>query len=184
MCNLCKTKPVYEFTNKRKICKTCFIRYFQKKVLYTIRKFSMIKRGDKIYYKKSGDFKGVVLKHVLEMISSKSDVILITTKSNKTKATKIALADNIDSVSEEIINALIKGKLKKLKMSPYEGKMIKPLYLFTDKEISLYAKLRGLKVNKEKLVVSSGASGFVNRMEDKHPEIKRAIVNSFLELNR
>ena len=46
MCKLCKTKPVYEFTNQRKLCKACFIHWFEKKFLYTIRKFNMIRFGN------------------------------------------------------------------------------------------------------------------------------------------
>ncbi|MFA4953607.1 MAG: hypothetical protein WC584_05265, partial [Candidatus Pacearchaeota archaeon] len=48
----CEINPVYEFTNKRKICNACFIRWFQKKFLYTIRKFKMIEKGDIIEFKK------------------------------------------------------------------------------------------------------------------------------------
>ena len=64
MCHLCNTKPVYEFTNKRKLCKNCFIHWFEKKFLYINRKFGMIKRGDVIVIK-GNDYKNEVLKHIL-----------------------------------------------------------------------------------------------------------------------
>jgi len=48
-CNTCKTKPVIELINKdTKLCKKCFIRYFEKKVKKTIRNYNLIKSGDHI----------------------------------------------------------------------------------------------------------------------------------------
>ena len=40
-CPQCKLKPLYEFTNKTKLCKQCFAGYFEKKILKTIRKYEM-----------------------------------------------------------------------------------------------------------------------------------------------
>ena len=69
MCKQCEKNPVYEFTNKRKLCKNCFIDYFHKKILYTIRKFNMIRREDAVGYKKQDDFKGVVLGNMIDSTS-------------------------------------------------------------------------------------------------------------------
>ena len=68
MCKQCETKPVYEFTNQRKLCVACFTSWFRKKVFYTIRKFGMIKNGDRIGYFKSEHFRAVVLEDVLKML--------------------------------------------------------------------------------------------------------------------
>lgn len=187
MCKICELKPVYEFTNKRKLCKSCFIKYFQKKVLYIIRKFSMIKSGDVIGYETGKDFRSVVLKDVMEMFAEKSPIQLVKLPSKK-KNLKIAINFNIDLEAEKIINALIYEKSSKLKeFFPVVKKgnkiIIKPLYLFLDKEILLYAKLKNLKFikikdNKSKLVK------FINNLEQNHPEVKRAVVNSYLKLMR
>ena len=48
-------KHVYEFTNKRKLTKAEFLKWFQKKFLYTIRKFEMVKKNDVLGYKKSNN---------------------------------------------------------------------------------------------------------------------------------
>jgi len=72
MCKQCEKNPVYEFTNKRKLCKNCFIRYFQKKVLYTIRKFKMAQSGSVIDYENGKGFREVVLEDVLEMFVEKA----------------------------------------------------------------------------------------------------------------
>ena len=179
MCKLCNEKPVYEFTNKRKLCKTCFLHYFQKKILYTIRKFKMIKREDVLEYEKNNSFKGVVLEYVLKSLVSRIGFELV--KSGK-RANKIASASSIDSEAENIVKTLIKGKIGELKKDlPTENRIIKPLYLFLDEEILLYAKLKNLKFRKVK-EKKDKIKNFEDEFEKKHPEVKRAIVNSILEL--
>ncbi len=54
MCRQCEINPVWEFTNKRKLCKTCFAKYFRRKINYTIRKFCLIEKGDKVGVAVSG----------------------------------------------------------------------------------------------------------------------------------
>ncbi|VVB82285.1 Uncharacterised protein [uncultured archaeon] len=180
MCKLCETNPVYEFTNKRKLCKTCFIHYFEKKVLYTIRKFKMIQSGDFIGYKKTNDFRSVVLENILNFLSEKSNFQIVKLPSKK--ANKIAINSSLDLEANEIVSLIIKGDSSKTKKElPVEGNIIKPLYLFLDQEILLYSKLKGLKFeqsekNKDKV------ENFLDEFEKKHPEVKRAVVNSLLEL--
>jgi len=173
-------KHVYEFTNQRKLTKAEFLRWFQKKVLYTIRKFQMIKSGDIIAYENKGDFRGVVLEDVLKMFSEKADIKLVKNKSNK--STKRAVSSTTDTESDKLVHELIKGNVKNLKeLGSVVGKIIKPLYLFLDKEVLLYAKLKKLKY-KKKVEKKDKISNFIDDLEQKHPEIKHAIVNSYLEL--
>ena len=181
MCKLCEKNPVYEFTNKRKLCKKCFMVYFQKKVLYTIRKFNMIKRGDTIGYKKENYFRGVVLEDILNFVKERANFSLV--KLPNKKANKLAVDSSIDSESSKIIRTLINGNVSELKkFLPVYGNIIKPLYLFLDEEIFLYAKLKGLKF-KQKKKKEDKIQKFENEFEKKHPEIKRAIVNSLLALH-
>lgn len=202
MCRLCEIKPVYEFTNQRKLCARCFINYFQKKVLYIIRKFKMIQNNNVVVYENKGDFRGVVLEDVLKMFAEKAMVELIRGKSNK-KRTKKAIPNTIDTESDKLIHKLIKGNTKNLKeLAPVRGKIIKPLYLFLDEEVLLYAKLKKLKYTllsvpqggartssrpqstklRGKEIKKDKISNFIDDLEVKHPEIKRAIINSYLEL--
>ena len=206
-------KHVYEFTNQRKLTKAEFLRWFQKKVLYTIRKFQMIKSGDIIAYENKGDFRSVVLEDVLKMFSGKADVeiVKLSTSSfppihpNKSASlskqlTKRAVLSTTDTESDKLVHELIKGNVKNLKeLGPVVGKIIKPLYLFLDKEVLLYAKLKKLKYTL--LSVPQGGastssrpqstelrgkkdkiSNFIDDLEQKHPEIKHAIINSYLEI--
>ena len=96
---------------------------------------------------------------------------------------KIAITSTLDSEANEIIETLIKGNEKEMKnLKPVDGKMIKPLYLFLNEEVLLYAKLKDLKFDegKEK---KTKIRKFINELEKKHPEVKRAVVNSYLKLN-
>ena len=140
----------------------------------------MIRSGDVVVYENKGDFRGVVLEDVLKMFSEKGNVKLIKNKPNK--LAKIATTSTIDTESDKLIHSLIKANTKNLKkLAPVEGRIIKPLYLFLDEEVLLYAKLKKLKF-KKKFEKKDKISNFIDDLEVKHPEIKRAIINSYLEL--
>jgi len=181
MCKNCQLKPVYEFTNKRKLCKKCFIRYFQKKVLYISRKFKMINKDEVLGYKHGKDFRSVVLEDVLKMFAEKWVIKLVRLPSKK-KVDKIAIPSTIDLEADKFIHEIINKKLQKLNdIKPVNGKVIKPLYLFLDKEVLLYAKLKNLKF-KKKMEKKDKINSFIDGLEKKHPEVKRAVVNSYLKL--
>jgi len=171
---------VYEFTNGRKITKREFIHWFQKKFLYTIRKFKMISQRDVIGYENKGDFRGVVLENLLNLYTEKSQVDIVKLPSKK--ITKIAVPNTTDTEADKISSIIIKGNASKLKdAGPIIGKTIKPLYLFLDKEVLLYAKLMKLKCRKT--TESEDKLGkFVESLEEKHPEIKHSIIKSYLNL--
>ena len=174
MCKLCETKPVYEFSNGRSVCARCFVNWFGKKFFYTIRKFKMIKRGESVGYESKGDFRGVVLEHMLKIWTERAGVEL------HSEGDKMAISDTSDIEGYEIINALIKGKAKR--RGPVDGRMIKPLYLFRDEEVLLFAKLKGL--NFKAFVEGKGnkISKFVDELEKKHPEVKHSIISSWLKI--
>ncbi|MCW8965180.1 MAG: hypothetical protein OQK82_00625 [Candidatus Pacearchaeota archaeon] len=184
MCKLCETKPVYEFTNKREVCKSCFIRYVQKKFLYTIRKFGLIEKREVIGYEDNNDFRSVVLESLLEMFSEKGTVEIVKMPSKK-KVNKIALALTTDTEANKIIDIFINGNTNDLKkrVSIKEKKDIKPLYLFLDKEILLYAKLKNLKF-KKRIEKENKIAEFISEVEKKHPEVRHAIINSYLEIRK
>ena len=174
-------KYVYEFTNQRKLTKREFIKWFQKKFLYTIRKFKMAGKSDIIAYENKGDFRGVVLKNLLEVFSHRA-LISIFRLPTKRKYTKKALTSTTDTEANKMTYTLIKSNTGRLKeLAPVYGKTIKPLFLFLNKEVLLYAKLMGLKFKKTK-IKEDKITKFVNNLEKKHPEIKNSIISSYLEL--
>lgn len=180
MCQLCSSKPVYEFTNQRKLCARCFVNYFVKKFLYTLRKFEMINQEDVVGYSAGNSLKKVVLKHLLFLAKDKYHFELVKLPSKKAK--KFAIDSSLDSESQEIVDTLLHKISESLKKSlPVEMKIIKPIYLFLDEEILLYAKIKKLKFKQEKNKKDK-IEIFLKRTEEKHPEVKRAIVNSLLKM--
>lgn len=140
----------------------------------------MIKNGDVIGYKEKKDFKAIVLKEILNFTSNKSNFKIV--KLPNKNANKIAVNSSIDSEADNISKNLIEGNASELKRDlPVERRIIKPLYLFLDKEILLYAKIKKLKFRETK-VKKNKIENFLDEFEKKHPEAKRAIVNSLLEL--
>ncbi len=140
----------------------------------------MVKSGDIIGYKKTTNLKGVVLENLLFLLGKKSGIEIV--KLPNKKAVKIATDSSIDSESNEIVNLIIEKNSHDLKKElPVEKNIIKPLYLFLDQEILLYARIKNLKF-KEKKNKKDKINNFIEEFEKKHPEVKRAIVNSVLEL--
>ncbi len=174
MCNQCIINPVYEFTNKRTLCKTCFVRWFEKKFFYTLRKFSLVTKSDKIKTSNSKDIRNVVLKELIKIYNSK-----VPKKSEKTTL-KIANFQTTDSIAYSITKDLFKNKLSNKYLPKLKNK-INPLYLFLDKEILLYANLKKLKFSNKKQK-NTKLPQLVNKLEEKHPEIKHAIIQSYLKL--
>jgi len=168
----------------------------------------MIRNNDVVVYENKGNFRGVVLEDVLKMFAEKAMVDLVKLRSQardidkklitknssvnsskkfrakrgKSRIHKIAIPSTIDTESDKLVHNLIKGNVKSLKeLGPVNKNLVKPLYLFLDEEVLLYAKLRKLKFKKQK-IEKDKISSFIDDLEIKHPEIKRAIINSYLEL--
>lgn len=53
-CKLCELKPVYKLENGVKLCKGCFIGYFEDKVFKTIKRFNLFSHEDKLVVAVSG----------------------------------------------------------------------------------------------------------------------------------
>ena len=126
-------KTVWTFTNKKKLDKSQFIDYVERKVFRTIRKYSMLPKDKIIKIKKSSDLNTIILKEILETKFK----VKISTKSNLS-------SDNLSQVAEDIFKNVIKGRYKG--SSPDN----KPLYFLSDKEVELYAKLKNIKGDKRK----------------------------------
>jgi tRNA(Ile)-lysidine synthase TilS/MesJ len=142
----------------------------------------MISKGDIIGIEDKNDFRTEVLKELLNLFSRKQD-IKVTNKNSK----KTAIPSTIDIEAENIIRDITEGKISRLKKSlPVEKikkkTIIKPLYSFLDAEVMLYAKFKKLKFKKTEMKKNK-ISGLINDLEKKHPEVKRAVVNSYLKLS-
>lgn len=190
MCRQCALNPVYELTNKRKFCKNCFCRYFEKKVLHTIRKYRLLDDTKRVFVI-CKTIKGKIILNILNKIAKKRGIEVIQSRSYpKTKKYgRIALEDSIDDEAFSIIFAMMGKNPSFYFIGPDIKKgnriFIKPLYFCLDKEIELYAKINSIKGKTrlpEKNALKLKISDFIDFMEEKHPEIKNAIVNSILEI--
>jgi len=132
-----------------------FINYFEKKVLYTIRKFSLFQNSQKPSIK--------------DLFKIKKFKSLIISK------------ECLDDISVKIIESLMKkqGTNKLESLLPKSKNIIRPFYLISKKEIELYAKLKRIKIKKES---NSKIQSWLNSLEQKHPEIKNSIVSSLLRI--
>ncbi len=54
MCTSCETKPVFKHHSGKQLCRSCFLKYFEKKVRKTIRTYGLIKNGDRVAVAVSG----------------------------------------------------------------------------------------------------------------------------------
>ena len=174
MCRKCKANTVFVLINGRKLCKKCFCKYFEKKIFYTIRKYNFLKKYGSIFIEKAKYSE--ILKYIF-----RTSVYKI--KKNK-QVNKILLSTSADDIAIEIILNQLSTKKEIKELLPKQKNKIKPFYLLLDKEILLYAKLKGLKINKEKEKdeLTKKVRTFINDLEKKHPEIKYAVVNGFLQI--
>ena len=73
-CKICKEKPVIQLPNSEiRLCKSCFIKYFERKTLKTIKKYQLINRKDHIVVAVSGGKDSLSLLHLLNKLSVKKD---------------------------------------------------------------------------------------------------------------
>ncbi|MEW6062762.1 MAG: TIGR00269 family protein [Nanoarchaeota archaeon] len=69
MCKFCKTKPVIELISGRRLCKSCFIKYFEKKVIKTISKYNLIGKNDNIIVGVSSGKDSMIALNILHKLS-------------------------------------------------------------------------------------------------------------------
>jgi len=156
-------KPVYVLPNGKALGAKDFCRYFEKKILYTIRKFGMSREAE---VKKTPYLNSRVLLHLYGKFGFL-----------KNSSKIIALDDSTDDVATLMMESWFQHK--SVDLAPRTSKVIRPLFLMTDNEIKIYASLKRIG-GKDKR--KSDARAMLDEMEKKHPEIKRAIVQSCLQL--
>ena len=156
-------KPVYILPNGKPLGASDFCKYFEKKVLYTVRKFSMSRE---VRVKKDNSVNSNVLRSLY---------VKFGFMNNNSKT--VALADSADDLSTMLLESWFSNKEPHFK--PVTKKEIRPFFLMTDQEISIYAAIKHItgKVKKK-----SSARAMLDSMEKPHPEVKRAIVQAYLQL--
>src|SRR3989338_7707223 len=70
-CKRCTTEPVFKLISGVSLCKSCFIKYFEKKVRKTIRQYRLINKGDYLGVAVSGGKDSLTTLHILNNLSKK-----------------------------------------------------------------------------------------------------------------
>ncbi len=158
-----KSETILTLQNGKKLNKNKFISYFEKKVFYTIRKYNLFENEKKII----PDIKDLLTK-------------------NKIGGKSIS-HESLDDISLQVLEIFmakgdIKKKIKALLPLTHTNKkiIIRPFYFMTKNEIKIYAKLKNIKLEKEKK--ETLLSSWLDEFEKKHLEVKNAIVNSLLKI--
>ena len=77
-CKNCKLNPVITLTNSNiSLCKSCFFKYFERKVLKTVFKYNLIEKKDKIALASSGGKDSMSLLYILNKLGRKRDFNII-----------------------------------------------------------------------------------------------------------
>lgn len=158
------TKTIWQFTNQRKLTAPEFIDYFERKVFRTIRKYNMLPKSKVVNLKKSSDINAKVLKHVIE---KKFKI--------KFSANPDFSSENLSQAAEDTFKNILKGKFTGPKPDN------KPLYFLSDKEIELYAKLRGVKGAKRK--PDKKIQELFEKFLAKNPDLEHNVVGALAQLS-
>jgi hypothetical protein len=212
-CSRCNSESVIKLTNNNVfLCRRHFLRYFDAKVIRTIRNGKLIEKGDKVaceiystlaplrsleqYVK----WKVITLSAVLpEKISRKEEkkfreyctkrgIPLLSRKSYasaKKKFTKIVLEQDMDDVCAGILENFSASKSIFKKDALSDGKVIKPFYFLSKKEVALYSSLAGLSLPTSPQKISRFSSALhkmLDNMEEKYSGTRFGIINSFQEM--
>ncbi len=153
-------KKVWKFTNQRELTASEFVSYFERKVKKTIGKYKM-----PIGTVKGTSLNANVLNHIMGSLPQRKGKIS---------------EDNLDDISILILDEMMHGNFELSKFLPHN----QPLYFLSDKEIQLYAKIKGIKGKiKEKNGNQKEINEFIKKIEEKNPDIRHNIINSLLKQN-
>ena len=156
-CKLCKKQAVWKFTNQQQLCESCFVNYFESKVKKTIRKHGM-----PINALSKNNLKAKVINNIIKNLPER-----------KGKLSE----ENLDHVSTGILYIMMHGNAEKLKTLLPKNQ---PLYFLSDKEVLLYAKLKGIKGKLGKNRKLAEINDFIAVIEQKSPDLRQNVVNAVL----
>ncbi len=170
-CQKCKAHSVYEFTNKARLCRNCFIDYFERKMFRTIRKYQMSLpgiAGDK------NDVRYKITKTIKEKI-----------KINRKPEVKIATGiKNLNDFSAEIISGVMNTKFNAKDFLPKTKNQEFPLYFMPDNEIILYAKLKRItgSIKRKENKMQKEINILFSEIEKSDRDARHAVVNSVAKI--
>lgn len=169
-------KTIYVLQNGKKLDQRKFIDYFEKKVLYTIRKYKLLDGIKNNYNSNARDVKVqdfFVLKKIDNVFISQESVDEIAIQVLKTFMKKGDIKRNLNKLGPAVI---INNQ-----------KIIRPFYLMKKEEMKIYACIKKIKLdikNKKENPATRKIEMWLSDLEKKHLEIKNAVVNSLLKIEK
>jgi hypothetical protein len=173
-------KTIITLQNGKKLNERQFINYFERKILYTIRKYDLF-----VSLKNSKTKKGVF---TCPTCLPKIEELLTVKKIGNISISR----ECTDDIALQVLEAFmekgnIKKELNKLKLVTIlnKKKIIRPFYLMKKEEILIYAKTKGIVIKGDKTkksLTEKKIDSWVSELEKTHLEIKNAIVNSLLKI--
>ncbi len=180
---------------------------YSKKNLSNLRKFCK-KEKIKLYEFSLRDEFGYSLCYIKSILASKGVKLkscticgvlrrhMLNKLARKLKFTKVATGHNLDDEAQTILMNQFKGNIwLSAKLGPIGGAVksksfvprIKPLYFCSEKEITLYSKLKKFPVQYRRCPCSVDAyrakvRAMLKEFEEKYPGTLNGIINSFLEI--
>lgn len=135
----------------------------------------MIEKEEKVFISNSQDICNQVLKKRVEDYAQRGTIKIVKTKIRA----KVLSFKTADDFAKDVLYFLFNGNEKDLIKISEDKKEKNPLFLFLKKEVVLYAKLKGIKGKIKK--DSDKMTQLLNKMEKKHPEVKNAMMQSYIK---
>ncbi len=175
VCQKCIENPVINLINNNvKLCKSCFIKYFERKVKKTITEYKLIAKNDNIVVACSGGKDSTVLLYLLKKITNKRPDI---------KITALAIDEGIHDYRDkslEFLTTFCKEKEIELKIFSYKEEFGKALdeILKTYKGIpcSICGVLRRYLLNKKSKSLGATKLATGHNLDD---ESQSVVMNTF-----
>jgi tRNA(Ile)-lysidine synthase TilS/MesJ len=165
------------------LCKNHFMKYFERKLKRTIKKYNLINPKKRVVVIDVGDASSSVVVYLMERFYPNVVVIHEKDKSKIIKRNdQVAISHNLDDEAELIMTSVAQDDKKKLReLGPKNNNTVKPLYHCTQEEIDVYAKLKKLKFKKGK-TKKTQIKRFLDDFDKRYKGIKHSIVSSYLDI--
>jgi len=158
-------KQVITLQNGSSLNEKQFVKYFEKKVLYTIRKFRLFEN--------------------IKQRPQVQDLFRL----NKIN-TCILSKECLDDMAIQILQAMMRtnGKKELKQLLPKYNSIIRPFYLISREEMLLYSRIKrigykdSLSIDNKKLKLRSELNSFLDELEKQQRNVKNSIVSSLLKI--
>jgi tRNA(Ile)-lysidine synthase TilS/MesJ len=168
-CYLCNKAAKIKQQKGRAVCNQCFVRLIEKRIRKQTRLEKSFKPKDKILV--LGDVADYLVKSITKNMN-----IRIFSRKNK-KINKIVVEHTLDDELNQFVKEIFQNKKHKK-----QGKTIKILKNITDKDIMLFAKIKGLRFKPNKK--DKKFQDFLDQVQARYPNAKYNLLRNMEELRK